>query len=198
MPARPPGRRAAGWAAVVLLAGMASFLAGCGPLASPPANADRSTGARLYVADGCAGCHQVNGVGGRTANSLTDDFAGANFDLLTYYLQHPPQGMAYVRRLHLTARSIADMSAFIGSSLKPPASASAGGSLHPASSSSAGSSTSPTATVGPAGSPPATAVERDPSGFTQRPGHIPGRPCIGRAHEVPCRGLPPGPHAVRH
>lgn len=86
---------------------------------SSPGNAQ--TGATLFTADKCIDCHTVNGVGGTSAQNLTNDATATSYDLLKAEIDTPPPAMSYVTRLHLTSAQIHDLAKFFGSSLKPGA-----------------------------------------------------------------------------
>jgi mono/diheme cytochrome c family protein len=97
------------------------LLAGCSPTASLSSGNAR-TGSLLFVKARCLSCHTVNGMGGASAPDLTHNITSVDFDLLRYFIEHPPSQMAYVKTLHLTDTDIHNLNAFADSALVPQAS----------------------------------------------------------------------------
>lgn len=106
---------------IPLALGPCVLLAGCGTTSSLSSGNAR-TGSLLFVRARCLSCHQVNGMGGTDAPDLTHNITAADFDLLRYYIENPPDEMAYLKRLHLTDTNIHDLSAFTNSGLMPQSS----------------------------------------------------------------------------
>jgi mono/diheme cytochrome c family protein len=92
------------------------FLSGCtltgaGDIGSAP------VGARLFVADRCISCHQVNGMGGTDAPNLSHNITATDYDLLKHFLiDDPPHDMAYIKGFHLTPSQIRDLASFANNS----------------------------------------------------------------------------------
>jgi len=96
-------------------------IAGCGTstASGKPPVGDAATGSRLFVQEKCVTCHIVNGIGGNKAPELTQNPIATDFNQLRAWLADPPAQMQYVKKLHLTDKQIANISAFTGSKLKP-------------------------------------------------------------------------------
>ena len=110
-----------------LLASLAAILAGCTVTRSSTGNSQ--VGARLFVTDRCVSCHQVHGMGGTDGADLSQNITAVNYKLLKYFIvDHAPDAMDYVTRLHITPQQVRDLGAFAAStdsSLMPQGSSAA-------------------------------------------------------------------------
>jgi mono/diheme cytochrome c family protein len=103
------GRGSFPWRMLMLLP---LLLSGC-TLTGANDSGNVQIGARLFVADRCISCHQVNGMGGTDAPDLSHNITATQYELLKHFLiDDPPNAMAYVKQFHVTPGQIRDLASF--------------------------------------------------------------------------------------
>lgn len=94
-----------------ILVGAEADLAGHGTNVAPAGADARARGASLYVTQGCAGCHALEGRGGIVGPKI----AGVDPELLAERVRQGPVGMPRFSTVSLTAEEVADIVAYLRS-----------------------------------------------------------------------------------